>query len=62
MRGGEGAELWGVATSTGGALTERETETEGCEGTEALETIRRLIERVDRLEESVGRLLVCRVP
>jgi hypothetical protein len=57
MRGGEGAELWGVATSTGGALTERETE--GCEGTEASETIRRLIERVDRLEESVGRLLVC---
>src|SRR3954468_12103491 len=25
MRGGEGAELWGVATSTGGALTDRDT-------------------------------------
>lgn len=53
MRGGDGAELWGVATSTGGALTEAI-----CTSSDTLETIQNLKERVARLEESIGRLLV----
>jgi len=53
MRGGEGAELWGVATSTGGALTEAISTSN-----DSLETIKNLQQRVARLEESIGRLLL----
>src|ERR1700710_1164402 len=49
---GDYAELWGVASTTGGAPTEI------CAGSDALATIAALQTRVARLEESIGRLLL----
>ncbi|KAK9486438.1 hypothetical protein V1527DRAFT_451113 [Lipomyces starkeyi] len=43
MRGGEGAELWGVGTSTGGALKEAI-----CTSNDTLETVQDLRERLEK--------------
>ncbi|KAG9246630.1 hypothetical protein BJ878DRAFT_407287, partial [Calycina marina] len=52
------SELWGVASSTHGAPSMHGAQTEVCGGAEALAQITLLRTRVERLEESIGKLLL----
>lgn len=68
ISGGSGVDLWGVATTTSGGtengdeeehrMGDRMGEEEDREGRSGLMMVKGLERRMERLEESIGRLLV----